>query len=401
MQSNKSRSPYSYLHRILIDGAKPFRYRNRIYSLLGITERQTKKITSGLLNLTSAGFLYPNRNFNSPAYLTGKLRNPILHDQFHNIVKDEPAVASGKSKESGQIPESIFMVSEKPKDYDDQKIRLASQLEDKEKNSFLNPPESQHKKSFFQQEDNTVLAETEKNVLDKPTPETTDQKKTVDIPGISLKRISFEALKDEESLGNADTHQTGLDVQNTSQKELTDQKTSIPGIKHSGSNTINHLAKHDEASSPGDKTNDQLALNKDQNKKLLVKASAKKSSQDLIDEKTVAGRKDISVSGGGRLDNMGVNRILDSQGIDKEVISGKIERIRQSMQEFYSKKYQQNKEKEEKYNNESNTSHPAKQNIQIPAKKIVIIKRDSNLERGQWGFWERSYLSRFNMMPLR
>ena len=36
-----------------------------------------------------------------------------------------------------------------------------------------------------------------------------------------------------------------------------------------------------------------------------------------------------------------------------------------------------------------------------PVKPIVVVRNQFNSQRVQCAFWERSYLSRFNMMPLR
>lgn len=450
MQSGKSRSPYSYLQRVLNDGAKPFRYRTGVYSLLGIADSQMKGLASGLMNLSSMGLPHANVNVIRSAYIAGKSRKPILPDQFSVTVNDNSACTSGNSheyikKKGGNLEyglsESRYGNSGKLNDLDEKTTSPLIQHMKQPGDSFLNvsenlskgsPLEPDYSQGFEPEDQNKIFAEesvqespeiaegasikisqTDQSVQDsierKPysnvmhtlTPGLSDQEKAIEIPGISVKQVTFTALAVNKSMENAEKHFQRLDDENTSKKESHEQAVPKPGVQNSGSIIMNYTAKQDEASYNFRKKSPAWTLQyREQNNKFIIKPAVKKNDLPIGYENNKVNQEHITTSWAGILSNPDVNHLLPSQDISREVAAGNIEQIRRSVQEYYSKINQKHGKKECE-SEDVPADHQITQNLQMPVKPVVVIKRGSGQGRMQLAFWERSYLGRFNMMPLR
>jgi hypothetical protein len=69
MQSDTQLMPTSYLHNVLLDGAKPFLYRSSVRSLLGIPDSGGSEIAFSH-TMPPIGFTYPNSQFMGESYVS-------------------------------------------------------------------------------------------------------------------------------------------------------------------------------------------------------------------------------------------------------------------------------------------------------------------------------------------
>lgn len=400
--------PYrNYLYNILTDGARPFLYRNKIYSLLGIPDNQN--ITFSFPpNLPPVGFRYVNHPLTSELNLSYPYENHTSnitvsnshhnyhshtqvsdHDEDKDMTNDESKQRQTESDESGQEENSRNLNSPERK-YIHNSVSKPKTQESftfkPEKNSTeINMPEikeidqskaSQRKPFAYKKDGDINLSDMIEPSEVVQMPSVKSKGKTlqsqgqnmqgissefdIDIPGVSDRKLVFPLLSSsdekKENLKRADKSDRQADRDEMSDSHYDKSSKSVKTYQKPFKRKMSETSKRDNRETSGKKVffpQDRLQG---------TKSVDRESTQfPHIQQDTELQRK---------------NRVYKKV---TKMIDHHVEEQRVVRKTSKSKQIEQDNEIQE----------------------FIIIKKESPPLASSYAFWERSYLSRFLLKLMR
>jgi len=374
MQPDKTQTSNSFLHRTLKDGAKSFCYRSGVRLLLGIADNEAGQLVFSP-TLPLAGFNYASAQF------TGE---PYIAEDFPRETGRSVSPGGVAEDSSASFPENIQRRSSPLNEViKNVQSRLAEGKEDRQ-----NPA----KRKSTEQQNNMVLEYMQEKVpvgaAEKPEKlDMAVEKSRIEIPGVSAEALYFPALsparkddivsnppgaQDQEKVLPAGSDENFVKL---SQSEVRKDEPFVLPMTHTvGSSATLERGKV--------------------NKKTVAPLSAGIQENTVANE-TEERREFYSYRAAGAYPPL--SRDIASKS--NQEAAERIEQLRQAVHELTSKKYAKTPEQERTY--VDTQSYQPKQTAPPLAQPVVIIKRYAHQVRTSCAFWERSYLSRFHLRPLR
>lgn len=392
MQLRKPQTSSSYLHRVLRDGAKPFRYRSGVRSLLGMPDSEGIKLSSSS-KLPPIGFRYANPSFASEPFTAASSLEEVDHSPWYNEPEKRVEAYQTNTEESTQ-PHASSVSAKKsmsPSEVEERATKAVSAVVEKSQQPFA------------------VSSSKIENAK-------------IEIPGATDKSYRFPALS---SLANDDLLQKSHQQKILSKEARENQAAEFPykveeqrQPKISPANAQANLTKK--------------ALSEVRQNEFLMHSSGEivADSEGLQKRRGVAQRLTPNHLAG-ELENPAVietdadegkakifaktehlsqrsdhvlvstermSRLNSSQAFVALPHANPVERIeqlRQAVHELASKKTLPQPQP----HNEA--PPPETKQPPVPTPPVVIIKRWANHAGIPCAFWERSYLSRFHLRFLR
>lgn len=381
MPSYKPQAPHSFLHRALSDGAKPFRYRSGVRSLLGIPDSEGSRLAFSP-TLPPVGFRYANTPFVGEPYITEDFPRDTERSAFHEAPR---SVFDGSHASAPQdIQHRAATLIEAVKSV---QSRLAEEKDINQNPGKIKDKAPQSETALESKREKVAVRAVEKS----EQPDTTIEKAKIEIPGVSEKSLYFPAL----ALSKKD------DIAPSHAGERYQEKDSSADAR---GNSITHAKSETQGNEPiiqpGTHTVDFSAtLQKGKVKNRIVPTSSAGGLENPVpieaEFATEERRKFYPYRASG------TSRLLDADTVNpsNQGAAERIEQLRQAVHELTAKQYAKSAEQERAY--EETQTHQPRQSAPPPAQPVVVIKRFANPVRTPCAFWERSYLGRFRLRPLR
>lgn len=401
MQSDKKQFRYSYIKKILINGSKPFRYRNRIYSLLGIEENQPSRLASDIMNFPFIEFKYANVNsienpfFKSELYESEEEEDLIyISERLRNYVQKngvvQQSVQSEETSDDENLDKSIIQPMTK-------KIDSVSELNRKEfnpkrsTNSYdlgLNSSELDNlARKYNNQSARLTLLSSNSKILPK------NRAKQKDATSEPLKRTVATENIEKIRISNISGKNSKIDIPGKSKNKISFHFSPNLIEDNDIDNQNKKNIKQDGSQRGGIKSQSPKVIESDHTSQQFTYMI---NSLSLSEKKNIIKNNPTSANPVG-LDN---SHFTNSFGMSERISSDAIEQIRQSMHELFLKKYKK-PDVPKHTNEEKQADSQSNQKPQIPPNSVVVRRNHLNRSRSQCAFWERSYLSRFHLRPLR
>jgi hypothetical protein len=381
MRSGKPKPQGSYLFSVLADGSKPFRFRSGVCSLLGIPEDERGKSVSAR-TLPPVGFKYIYNPFYYQMWSTPESSETFASENISFQELDDMKQAENFDITSNR-QDRFAGQSYKPIDDGGQHFSAPTRpnpqavapelpendksLDKKTKIARMEIPGISEKKETFP----ALLNSVERNVrLSKAEDQTQQQVYSADL---SL-NVSNESFKEPKKIFKIKNKPNFAKVSLSQQKAEPEKKLVAvePSSKHLQRSVNENMAA---------RKNEQIIL---ENNTSLATPSSSFGGEAAA--KPYYLRK-LSISG-----HPGINSVSRSSRKAAETI----EHLRHAVHKLSNKvSVQQNKPEFE----------PKQQNFVQPqqssSQPIFIIKQGGQQSRTPCAFWERSYLGRFHLRPLR
>ncbi len=379
MQSVKQYTPNSYLHDILIDGVKPFRYRSGVRSLLGIPDNDNGNLTFSP-TMPLAGFVYENYQYSGEPSMTD--RN-FSHENDRSVLHGKQWIKSEDYQ--GIIHKNIHQNS--PCD------GTRTDATDTSKNIRCDLPGKKTGNDTLLVDIARKADVAPESTIEKDSPnglfghsyETNDEMQTNLSNGIERKQC--KTVKQETTQNRPFIKYSVL--QKSSVPESNDEKAFTAQAKKSeNSDTDIERASIEIPGIPGEK-------------RYFPGLSPVRWQNPLPDKEEVSSFFQI---GEEKKDTFHSHRIPGtSHSIVADTINelnrnayNRIGQLRQAVHELTSKKSVQS----ERPDNET-VPQQAEKTLPPLAQRTVVIKQPPNRVRTYCAFWERSYLGRFHLRILR
>lgn len=379
MQSVKQYTTNSYLHDILNDGVKPFRYRNGVRSLLGIPDNGNGNLAFSP-TMPLAGFVYENYQYRGEPSMTDR---KFSHENARAVLHGKQWIKRGDYQRI--IHKNIHQNS--PCD------GTRTDAIDASKNTRCDL-------SGKKISNNTLLVDIARKA--DVSPETTVEKASPN----GLFGHSYEIDNEmQTNLSNGiEREQCKTVKQETTQnppfiKYSVPQKSPIPE------------SKDEKAFTAQAKKSENIATDIERASIEIPDTPGKKryfpGPSPITRQNPLPGKEEVSSFfqiGKEKKNTFHSHRI---PGTSHSIVTGtinepnrnaynRIEQLRQAVRELTSKKSVQ----QERPDNETRPQE-AEKTLPPLAQRTVVIKQPPNRVRTHCAFWERSYLGRFHLRILR
>ncbi|KXK30339.1 MAG: hypothetical protein UZ01_01479 [Candidatus Brocadia sinica] len=379
MQSDTQYIPNNYLYSVLIDGAKPFRYRSGVRSLLGIPDNDNSNLAFSP-TMPLAGFVYKNYQYRGePSMTDRKFSNEnarsVLHGKQWIKSEDYQGIIHKNIHQNSPCAEKRTDAINASKntrcDLPGKKTGNDTLLIDIARKADVAPESTVEKaspKELFghSYEIDNEMKTNSSNGIERKQCKTVKQETTQNQPFIKysvLQKSSTPESKDEKAFTAQAKKSENIDT------DIERASIEIPGI-------------------PG-------------KKRYFPGLSPITRQNPLPDKEEVSSFFQI---GREKKDTFHSHRI---PGTSHSIVTGtinepnrnaynRIEQLRQAVRELTSKKSVQ----QERPDNETRPQQ-AEKTLPPLVQRTVVIKQPPNRVRTHCAFWERSYLGRFHLRILR
>ncbi|MDH3974190.1 MAG: hypothetical protein OEV42_07910 [Deltaproteobacteria bacterium] len=408
MQSDKGQISNNYFRTALLDGARPFLYRGRVRSLLGIPDSSGVNPALRATSIPPA-FTYMNHPFRddlcSAPYQMAEGMHWALSNENAAEFKDSIAGFQERVNLPGPLKKKNGSDSAFPETRpSDSSVNKGSQRKSYKKNKILqrnDVPEADREEAFVNADKKSGKAGA---VLEGTN---------IDVPGFSEKGQAFSQIKpfekapilSEKNVKRRNEAPPPLEkVKTGSDKNVfgEEDKEKIASARPTSSLMQKKLQK--EGATGEIDTKKQWARVKENSygeSPIAIRNIAGKTSRQNLAQQM--GHLPTEVKG----ENDGLSRKVKPRssqyaGMDRLVGSGgnsteKIDRLRHAAHDLAykvsSRQATADKEREQ-YESER---VPSRQVVE----QVVVVRQPSGRSRAPRAFWERSYLGRFNRMTLR
>jgi len=381
MQSNRQQTLNSYLKNIMADGAKPFRYRSGVRSLLGIPDSEGGDLALSPI-LPPAAFRYTHHQFMGEPYATHyssyESGRPGSCSEQGGALEGYEAIHREYIRHKIPVKETetgIPHVSEKSR-HDSVNRGIV-------RDSVLIGDTTRHSAAMPESKQEEVLTDP---VEKREKPDAVIESARIEIPGASERKTSFFSLSQEKGL-------TPLGkTENRAQKEMLQTDSGKNSVRESFSEAKEDAQTFNPASTAKSSLEMLRRTKIIKEKPAIIPFPRMTKNEELEEVTTVtaeANKAEKNEFSRGIVRHPAAGPVRDA--------AGKIDQLRHAVHELTSKVSSQ----------PARTDHGPKQQqpqktIPSPAQQVIIIKKQSSRQATiPCAFWERSYLCHFHLRTLR
>lgn len=393
MRSDTQLAPNSYLHSVLMDGAKPFLYRSSVRSLLGIPDSDGGTLVFSP-TLPPVGFTYANSQFMGEPYILPHPIDQSIRSAFHmrgvepesseetipqNIQHDIPPLVGATS-----VPHSGGFQAR------DAAARWSATLPESSQHSVTTPASKPERSSV---EPSEMLAQ----------PGIISEQTTIHIPGASEGGQYSPALslseqgeplsrKAEERypylLSPADTRQGLIEKSLSARKESEPASTPEINAAHVSERLLQAGVARRVAVRPSTGTAETTAIGDMARGDVAIKYASPSTSRTSLSPDARQKSTINPVSGTPNQTDLRTDNRSGRGAADR------IEQLRNAVYELVAKTSSRREPTRDE-------AQPQQQLTPPPVQQVVLVRRPPNQARILHAFWERSYLGRARARILR
>ncbi len=383
MPFDKKEPLSGYLHNVLRDGAKPFRYRSAVRTLLGLLPVENKGGLSFLQSLPPVGFRYSNNPSVADGfsrYSSSSQRQDDFYVSSNSDVSETGAVDS--LKDSSLPAKKVAATCENFSCHGDPGTSETGQ--GRPKHTVVHEHRQQKAKAL------------NKKIVSKVASEHGSSNVEFSIPGKSTQKQHFPALKPSMKNGDKTIEENSpltnsLNFQVSGGKEI-DLIKGTPAVHQQGKQPrpLELLHKKSPQKTVRSETQEQRA-------ETTILSSGKRHDEAIHGKDIVFSRpeSDQVPAGFGATMKNGLKTSIPVEENASRLASATLDQLRQSVHSLVAKVAKP----EEKV--EDQNQQIVQPQVFNPSRELVIFRQPANRSRVPHAFWERSYLGRLHLNILR